>query len=117
MRHTCSTCGYCKSGVLLSEVSNGREDPCETCEVITVNEFTNWRPIPITNADRIRAMTDYDLADWIANILMCHGAFARSEDFDFDRYCADCPLDKCCNDQSSDNIEGWLKSPADEVSE
>lgn len=71
----------------------------------------------LTNADRIRAMTDYDLADWIANILMCHGAFARSEDFDFDRYCADCPLDKCCNDQSSDNIEGWLKSPADEVSE
>ena len=62
MRHTCSTCGYCKSGALLSEVSNGREDPCETCEAITVNEFTNWHPIPITNADRIRAMCDEDLA-------------------------------------------------------
>ena len=62
MRHTCSTCGYCKSGVLLSEVSNGREDPCETCEVITVNEFTNWRPIPTTNADRFRAKSDEELA-------------------------------------------------------
>ena len=65
MRHTCSTCGYCKSGVLLSEVSNGREDPCETCEVITVNEFTNWRPIPTTNADRIRAMSDEELAEFM----------------------------------------------------
>ena len=69
MRHTCSTCGYCKSGVLLSEVSNGREDPCETCEVITVNEFTNWRPIPTTNADRIRAMSDDELRDFFTRIL------------------------------------------------
>lgn len=68
---------------------------------------------PLSNGDVIRSKSDYDLADWIANILMCHGAFARSEDFDFDRYCADCPLDKCCNDQPSDNIEDWLKAPAD----
>ena len=66
---------------------------------------------PQTNADRIRAMTDEELADWIADILHCHGAFAASEDFDFDRFCIDCPLNKCCNDQPTDNIEGWLKSP------
>jgi len=68
---------------------------------------------PMSNGDKIRSKSDYDLADWIAQVLMCHGAFARSKDFDSDRYCIDCPLDKCCNDQPSDNIEDWLKSPVE----
>lgn len=61
-RRTCSTCGYCKSGASLTE------DPCKTCEVITVNEFTNWHPIPITNADRIRNMTIEGLAEELSKV-------------------------------------------------
>ena len=80
-------------------------------ETITNNDSIVW--IPKTNADRIRTMTDEELADWIADILNCHGAFSASEDFDFDRFCIDCPLNKCCNDQPTDNIEGWLKSPVE----
>ena len=28
---------------------------------------SNWKPMPMTNADRIRAMTDEELADWHAS--------------------------------------------------
>ena len=103
MRHTCSTCGYCKSGVLLSEVSNGREDPCETCEAITVNEFTNWRPIPTTNADRIREMSDEELAEFLERV--ADG-------------CDSCPILKECTYSDGEMSEEqvrliWLKQEAD----
>lgn len=62
MRHTCSTCGYYKNGTLMTE------NPCKTCEVLTVNEFSNWQPIPITNADRIRCMTDEELTNWVVEV-------------------------------------------------
>lgn len=90
--------------------------PCgeETNMIIVCCDFEE-KPKVHTNADRIRSMSDYDLADWIANILTCHGAMSSSKEFDFDRYCIDCPLNKCCNDQPSDNIEDWLKSPVEEV--
>ena len=64
-----------------------------------------------SNADLIRAMTDYDLADWIAKILIYHGKVALNEyHVDCDK---GCPLYYCCNDQPTDNIEGWLNLPAD----
>lgn len=66
-----------------------------------------------TNGDVMRGMTDYDLANWIAEILTYHGAFSSYQDWDFERKCIGCPLEKCCNDQPSDNIEDWLKLPAD----
>ena len=66
---------------------------------------------PITNGDKIRSMSDYDLADWIAEILTYHGGLYTHRDrFECDQ---ECPLYKCCNDQPSDNIEDWLKLPAD----
>lgn len=63
---------------------------------------------PQTNADRIRAMSDEALAGWIAKILdHCENKMP-------DELCRmSCPLYKCCNDQPSDNIEDWLKSPAE----
>ena len=63
-----------------------------------------------TNADRIRSMTDYDLADWIAKVLMYHGIVQWHPHLICDK---NCPLYECCNDQPSDNIEDWLKSSAD----
>ena len=64
-----------------------------------------------TNGDVIRGMTDYDLADWIAEILTYHGGlYSQRDRFECDQ---ECPLYKCCNDQPSDNIEDWLKLPAD----
>ena len=80
-------------------------------EDIDTSECMNFRPM--TNADRIRSMSDYDLADWIAKVLTYHATYVRSDHDDCNH---DCPLYKCCNDQPYDNIEDWLKSPT-EVSE
>ena len=82
-------------------------------EDFDTSECPDFRPL--TNADRIRSMSDYDMADWIASILSYHSMFVRS----FSRVgiyaeCdSECPLYKCCNDQPTDNIEGWLKSPVE----
>lgn len=65
-----------------------------------------------TNADRIRQMSDEELADWIAQILTYHTR--ASSDPHKDECHTDCPLYRCCNDQPSDNIEDWLKSPVEE---
>lgn len=73
---------------------------------------------PMSNGDAIRSMNDYDLADWIAQILMYHGSFSRRPLTIDDNECPhECPLYKCCNDQPSDNIEDWLKAPADKEGE
>ena len=60
---------------------------------------------PKTNADRIRSMSDYDMADWIADILNhCDNKAPEDECLE------SCPLYACCN-LPFDNIENWLKSP------
>ena len=73
-------------------------------------------PVPMTNGERIRYMSDYDMADWIANILSYHSMFVRSlSRVGIDAECdSECPLYKCCNDQPIDNIEGWLKAPEEQ---
>lgn len=51
-----------------------------------------------TNADRIRSMSDEELAEIIA----CpKGLFDRMECFDYSRHCEDCVLE-------------WLQQPAEE---
>lgn len=73
---------------------------------------------PMTHGDEIRSLSDYDLADWIAQILMYHGSFSSRPLTIDDNECPhECPLYKCCNDQPSDNIEDWLKAPADKEGE
>jgi len=60
----------------------------------------------MTNGDVIRSLSDYDLAEWIAKILLYHGNVTWNEyHVDCDK---ECPLYCCCNDQPTDNIEGWL---------
>lgn len=59
---------------------------------------------PTCNADRIRGMTDEELADFLTAIMDCCGNGACG---------TFCPMWKCCYDQPSDNVEGWLKSPVE----
>lgn len=62
---------------------------------------------PQTNGDRIREMSDYEMADWIADILNhCDNKTPEDECLE------SCPLYACCN-LPFDNIENWLKSPAE----
>ena len=67
--------------------------------------------------DEIVSMSPYDMADWIASILTFHGALYRNlysdngNPWDCD---PECPLFKCCNDQPTDSIEGWLERPVEE---
>lgn len=60
---------------------------------------------PQTNGDRIRGKSDYEMADWIADILNHCDNKNLGDD------CLEsCPLYACCN-LPFDNIEAWLKSP------
>lgn len=72
MRHTCTTCRFCKCGVPMDE------EPCNSCHVVTVNEFTNWQSEILTNADRIRAMCDEDLALFLETATE-HGRVSEAE--------------------------------------
>ncbi len=62
----------------------------------------------LSHADKIRTKNDHDLADWLAQIMDCCWNAGRCGECD-----EDCPMYNCCNNQSSDNIEDWLKQEAD----
>ena len=66
---------------------------------------SRYRQRKMTNADRIRAMLDEELAEWLAEILFhCSNTICDQR----------CPMYECCCDQPSDNIEDWLKQEAKE---
>ena len=50
----CSDCYY--------SMWEGKKEPCKSCRA-TDEGFTNWREAPLTNADRIRAISDEELAE------------------------------------------------------
>lgn len=54
---------------------------------------------PKTNADRIRAMSDEELAEWLASVTDCHL----------------CPIDDCggAGDMCTATWLDWLQSPAE----
>lgn len=87
----------------------GKNDDPEICE-----EYTPVR----TNADRIRAMSDEEMAEFIRSILVYHMqftfAFLRKGKGECDK---ECPLFKCCNSKSGYSgfsVEEWLKQEAGE---
>jgi hypothetical protein len=57
----CDNCGNC--------VPHNPFIPiCEQCVYVETAEGktpSNWKPLPMTNADRIRAMTDEELAEYL----------------------------------------------------
>lgn len=75
----------------------------EIQNLLHTNMFFATLP-PQTNADRIRAMTDEELADFLTAIMDCCGSGACG---------IFCPMWECCCDQPSDNVEDWLKSPVE----
>ncbi len=79
---------------------------CKDCHNIAIGSHPIELDKPQTNGDRIRGMSDYDMADWIADILN-HCDNKKPED----ECLESCPLYACCN-LPFDNIEDWLKSPA-----
>ena len=75
--------------------------PCDNCEYIGDGRYSAYSPC--TNADRIRSMTDEDLARWI----------------NFHTVCEECPASKKCNcaytarpDECTKSILQWLKQEA-----
>ena len=77
-------------------------DVCATCITAYVNgerqEPSHWRCIPMTNADRIRAMTDEELAV----ITMCPYNFGAEIDCYHAGSCVECTTK-------------WLKQPAEDL--
>ena len=70
---SCVTCKY-NNGVA---VVGNKDEPCYSCLTDRVNSLPNyemkeeledWKPPKITNADRIRAMTDEELTDFLLHI-------------------------------------------------
>lgn len=57
-------------------MQNGTVDP-KNC----IAESCQWRTIPMTNADRIRAMTDEELAEWISCNCVGDGYGNEAEDW------------------------------------
>ena len=75
--------------------SSGECDQTETC--------TAYVPV-ITNADRIRAMSDEELAVWLCDL------------FSVDTCYTHCPGCDSCNDAGgkSNGLKQWLQQPAEE---
>lgn len=59
----------------------------------------------ITNADRIRAMSDEELAEWISEIILCEECERMNGGY------RPCLGGECCPDHWLD----WLKRPAEGV--
>lgn len=71
----------------------------------TIREWANLIANPKTNADRIRAMTDEELAEWLEGIRLCCATDLCGED---------CPLTEVCHydaDTPTETLD-WLKEEA-----
>ena len=82
------------------------------------NNSNFWKEKPVTegrkiltNADRIRSMSDEDLADFLCQIV------DNCDAGEHNGCSKNCPLYECCCDQPSDNIEDWLKAEYKEKTE
>ena len=61
-------------------------------------------PKPVTNADRIRAMSDEELAVWLCDLFSVDTCYTHCPGYDF------------CNDAGglSNGLKKWLQQPAEE---
>ena len=96
----CANCANCTWRDRKSPIT----DVCIQCRYVGVNgrlQPSNWKPHPMTNGDRIRAMTDDELAKFIP-------------DWSYTNAC------KCdektyvdCNNECEKCVAEWLKQPAE----
>ena len=61
-------------------------------------------PVPMTNADRIRAMSDEELAVWLCGLFSVFTCYTHCPGFDL---CND-------SDEESNGLKKWLQQPAGE---
>ena len=89
-QRVCDDCYYSKL--------DDNKEPCNSC-IATVDGFTNWRKAPQTRAEKIRSMSDEELAKFIQEPF-CD---KRTLDECTISYCGVC--DQCVLD--------WLQQPAE----
>ena len=70
-----------------------------------MTEPSHWRALPQTNADRIRAMSDEELAEFIRDVSY------ECQDAHWGCKCQSCDFPWC----SSDSTLAWLQQPAEEM--
>ncbi len=79
---------------------NGDYGACENCSTVGRDKPSMWRPgpnyVPPTNADRIRAMSDNELAKYLCGLT----------------YCCECEHRNNCD--CNDGYLKWLQQPAKE---
>ena len=95
-----NNCGNCANYDRIKMEHTNVCGKCITAYVGTVRkEPSNWKPMPQTNADRIRAMSDEELADVIRDGSCCPDGYAE----------------KCCSfDTCNACWVEWLKQPAED---
>ena len=108
MRKHCGNCAnYRKETSQFSEESgkcvSARLENGETTDP------SQWRALPQTNADRIRAMSDEELAKVLNAFTAYFEECNRSEE---EVDCKDCELCKMCRLYDRNALE-WLKQPAE----
>ena len=94
------TCAFCEKTDGMCYTSN---PPKRKCTITgKFHEYDHICDVPITNADRIRAMSDEELVKFINHFNICD---LRTNDECKMSYCACCEV--CVMD--------WLQAPAEEV--
>ena len=83
---------------------SSKADGWVVCANCIHNNSRKDRYEPMTNADRIREMTDDELANFVATYLQCEDCWLVDN-------CVNCG-DMTCFDN---NILSWLRSPVEEV--
>lgn len=99
MRKDCDTCLHDEFG----------ETYCNDCYWATGKPPTKWEPAPFwtpdTNANRIRAMSDEELADyWMKCTCVCDWCVLKAK----------CGEDTISKDRCMQGVLEWLKQPAEE---
>ena len=64
MEKGCNTCKYEAPYTIV--VGRDEFPPCVLCRYSS--DFSEWKPKTQTNADRIRAMTDEEFAEWLVTV-------------------------------------------------
>jgi hypothetical protein len=103
MERKCANCGNGKWRDGVTAIT----DTCFQCRYVGKEghpQPSNWIPKAKTNADRIRAMSDEELADWIDWL------FGRSEWCDTSKIATDDCSDIAC----TACILKWLKQPVED---
>lgn len=98
------SCGNCANGTWTKGM-DAIPEVCLKCEYVH-GEPSNWKEKTMTNADRIRAMSDEELAKWLLDV-MSHkvacfgeGAFKYSPCRNVEHDCLECGV-------------VWLKQPVE----